>query len=228
MDCLALKGNGLLYKCSATAKLIMTMFLIGAVMVTDHLTVLGLPAATVLVLLLLSRLPLGRMLTYTIYPAFFAVIFALSARSISFWTLLVPAKAMVAALSVMLLIGTTSFVEIFGVLRKFLPGLLADGLFMTYRSFFILLRSMANFFRSIRLRGGYSPFRLVGNIKNLVQGMAVLFLHAWEMAERMYDIMNLRGYNGQIAVARSAQVIWPGDLLPVGLGITVFTLAVIM
>jgi len=228
LDCLALNGIGVLHKCSPAAKMTMSLLLIGAVVVTDHLPVLGLTGAVILALMLLSRLPLGRILPYTAYPVFFALIFALSAGGVSAWSFLVLAKAVVAALSVLLLIGTTSFVEIFGTLHRFLPKLMVDGLFMTYRTFFILVRGMADFFRSVRLRGGYSAFRFAGNIRNLAQAMAVLFLNSWEMSERMYNVMMLRGYSGRIGFARRNRIIWPRDLLPVGFGLAMLLLAVMI
>lgn len=228
LDCLALNGTGVLHKCSPAAKMTMTGFLIGAVVVTGYLPVLVLIVAVNLGLMLLCRLPLGKMLPYAVYPAFFAAIFALSAGGISAWSALVLGKAVAAALSVLVLIGTTSFVDIFGLLRRVLPKLLVDGLFMTYRTFFILIRAMANFYRAIRLRGGYSPFRFTGNIRNLTQAMAVLFLNSWEMAERMYSMMALRGYSGRIGFERQKRVSWPGDILPVGLGAAMFILAVIL
>ncbi|MFZ5639618.1 MAG: energy-coupling factor transporter transmembrane component T family protein [Bacillota bacterium] len=228
LDCLALKGTGILYRCSPASKLAMSLLFVGAVVAADNFIVLIMIGAVIMALMLLCRLPLGGMLQYTLYPAFFASVFALSAGGISAWTGLVLAKAVVAALSVLLLVGTTSFVDIFGVLRGFLPKLMVDGLFMTYRTFFILTRGMANFFRSVRLRGGYNAFRVAGNIRNLAQAMAVLFLNSWEMSERMYNIMALRGYNGCIGLPGSNRACWPRDLLPVSFGLTMLLLAVIV
>jgi cobalt/nickel transport system permease protein len=228
LDSLALKGTGILYRCSPASKLVMSLLLIGAVVTADTFPLAAMTGGIIIAFMLSCRLPLGRMLQYTLYPAFFASVFALSAGGISSWTGLVLAKAVVAALAVLLLVGTTSFVDIFGVLRSFLPKLMVDGLFMTYRTFFILTRSMASFFRSVRLRGGYHAFRVAGNIRNLAQAMAVLFLNSWEMSERMYEIMALRGYNGCIGLPGGNRACWPRDLLPVGFGLTMLLLAVML
>lgn len=228
LDSLALNGTGVLHRCSPAAKLAMALLFVGAVVATKHLPVLALIVTVDLALMYLSRLPFRKILPYTAYPAFFAMIFALSAGGISAWTAQVLVKAVAAALSLLLLIGTTSFVDIFGLLRRFLPKLLVDGLFMTYRTFFILVRAMGNFVRSVRLRGGYSAGNITGNIRNLAQAMAVLFLNSWEMSERMYNVMALRGYSGRIGYERNRRLAWPRDLLPLGLGITMFILAVMI
>lgn len=228
LDSLALNGTGVLYRCSPAAKMAMAILLVGAVVATGQLSILALILAVNLALMYLNRLPFRKMLPYTAYPAFFAMIFALSAGGLSLWTVLVLVKSVAAALSLLVLIGTTSFVDIFALLRRFLPKLLADGLFMTYRSFFIMVRAMANFYRSVSLKGGYSAASVTGNIRNMAQAIAVLFLKAWEMSERMYDVMALRGYSGRIGLERKAQLAWPWDLLPVSIGVTIFTMAVII
>jgi len=59
-----------------------------------------------------------------------------------------------AALAMVLLIGTTSYPQLFAVLGRVLPRVVADALLMTYRTFFMLLEAMDHLITALRLRGG--------------------------------------------------------------------------
>ena len=77
------------------------------------------------------------------------------------------------------------------------------GIFMTYRTLFILLDMMDNFAVAIRLRGGFSPGSLYKNGANISKGIAMLLVRAVERASRLYAVMAVRGYTAA----------WPKRLL---------------
>ncbi len=123
-----------------------------------------------------------------------------------------------------MLVATTPYPKIFSVLSGVLPEVLAAGLFMTYRTLFILLDMMDNFAVSIRLRGGFSPGSLYKNSSNISRGIAMLLVRAVERSTRVYAVMAVRGYSGSMA-QKGREHFGPTDVLPVSMGIAVMMLA---
>ena len=120
-----------------------------------------------IVFILLSKVNLRSILHLAAYPVVFSLIFALIRMQQS-WVLgvLVLIKAMGAALNMLLLLATTPYTDLFGVLSYVLPGVIIDVFLFTYRSLFILLDKLENVVKSIRLRGGFHPIRIIFNLKN--------------------------------------------------------------
>ncbi|MDA8234293.1 MAG: energy-coupling factor transporter transmembrane component T [Clostridia bacterium] len=226
LDHLAVQGESPLHKASAPAKLAFLALCLAGVIMARSVLAAGLEIAVLLAVIWWARLPLGRLFHYTLYPVFFSSVFALAGVE-GFWPsgVMVILKAFGAALAVILVICSTSYVEVFAFLGRFLPTIVVDGLLVTYRSFFQLLSKMGNLFRTIRLRGGYSPLALFRNIRNYGAALGLIFIHSWEMAERMYKIMALRGYQGGIPSGNKAKFS-PYDLLPLGLGTAILVMVV--
>jgi len=122
-----------------------------------------------------------------------------------------------------MLIVSTPYPRIFSLLSTTLPEMLAAGLFMTYRTLFILLDMMDNFAAAIRLRGGFSPGSLYKNSINIARGIAMLLVRAVERASNLYAVMVVRGYNGSMA-DKGAIRLNRGDWLPLGTGVLVLML----
>jgi energy-coupling factor transporter transmembrane protein EcfT len=112
---------------------------------------------------------------------------------------LVLLKAVTPAYAAGVVIVTTPYPRIFAVLSSFLPEVVAAGLFMTYRTFFILLDMMDNFGTAIRLRGGLTPGNIIRNGGNIARGIAALLVKAVERATRLYAVMAVRGFSGSMA-----------------------------
>jgi cobalt/nickel transport system permease protein len=112
---------------------------------------------------------------------------------------LIILKAQAAAIVLLTLLGTTSYPRIFGLFSHLMPRILSDGLLLAYRLFFVLLDRADRFLSAIRLRGGLSSLRLSTNLRSLALGLGGLFVLSFEKSQRLYDVMNLRGYRGQIA-----------------------------
>ena len=110
-----------------------------------------------------------------------------------------------------MLIVSTPYPRIFSLLSAVLPEILAAGLFMTYRTLFILLDMMDNFVAAIRLRGGFSPGSLYKNSANISKGIGMLLVRAVERSSRLYAVMMVRGYSGSMAEQG------PGETAPGGL-----------
>jgi len=125
-----------------------------------------------------------------------------------------------------MVITSTPYPRIFSFLSAFLPEILAAGLFMTYRTLFLLLDMMDNFGTAIRLRGGFSPGNIVKNSANIAKGIGALLVRAVERSSRLYAVMVVRGYNGKMAETTVGPIGW-NDWLPVGTGLAVLTTVIL-
>jgi cobalt/nickel transport system permease protein len=195
IDYLAFRGGSLWHKASALSKLLFTLVIVSVVVISRELSLLLFTFALLIALLMLAGVPLRRFFHLLLYPALFAAIFAFSLAANS-WVgaALVLVKALTAATSLILLITTTGIPAIAGCLRLLLPPLIADALFITYRSFFMLLGQLDSFVTVLKLKGGYAPLKIIHNLCNAAAALGVLLIHSLETSERMYRIMALRGY----------------------------------
>jgi cobalt/nickel transport system permease protein len=173
-----------------------------------------------------SRMPWARMVVLSLSAAVFALLYGISLRGdIAVYGLLLL-KAITPSLAMIALIVSTPYPKIFSLLSSLLPEILAAGLFMTYRTFFILLGMMNNFSAAIRLRGGFSAGSLVKNSANLAKGMAMLMVLAVERSSRLYAVMTVRGYSGSMARTGMDRIVRE-DWLPLGTGGIVLVTAIL-
>ena len=226
IDQWAVGGSSVWHRASALSKLISTALYIAAIVTArDWRVVLGLYAALVLAVAF-TRLPVFKIALIGAYPAVFTIFFAISQRGGIEIVLLILARALAAAMAMLLLITTTPFVDVFAALGRALPSLLADGLFVTYRSFFILLETFERLRRSLRLRGGYSRWSWKG-FNQLAEIIGVTFLHALDLAEHSHAALHLRGYNGRIPSSDHWRRVNVNDALPVALGLVALMVALV-
>ena len=227
IDRFAYEGKSLLHRASPFSKVFMMAAILASVILTSDLRlVLGLYLLG-LALIALARLPILRMMALAAYPAAFAFLFALSQMDAGWQRpLLIVVKAQAAAISLLLLLGTTSYPQVFGLASYLMPRVLSDSLLLTYRLFFILLELIDRFLRAIRLRGGLSSFRLSTNLRNIALGLGRLLVLSFERSQRLYDVMNLRGYRGQI-VPRAQLRVGGDDWLPAVVGLGTLTLSIL-
>lgn len=228
VDFLSNHGDSILHRSVASSKLFLIMALIVSAILADEL----LQFVPLIILLifgyLLAGVSLLKVSHYAFYPAFFSLFFALFKFSNSFVAgLIVICKAMTVALALLLFILTTPYPELFGILHKFLPSILVDGMFFTYRIFFVLLQEVKNFLKNIRLKGGYHPTRLIFNLRNLAGAIGVIFVHAFDLSEKMHQVLMVRGYTGQIQLDHQRQF-RQIDYLFFCLGIGLIIMGVIM
>ncbi|MHB0869929.1 MAG: CbiQ family ECF transporter T component [Chloroflexota bacterium] len=214
IDFWAVHGRSPLHRASAAAKLAAAALLIAAIVATNDLFVLVAIYLAVVAGIVLSGLPVLRLLALAAYPALFVLLFAASR-----WTgslldpLVILLKAVAAAATMVALIATTPYPQLFGLLRHLLPGLVADALFLTYRSMFILLGILGDLLTALRLRGGLTRRRYLQNSRNLATGLGLLLVRAISYSEQLYDVLRLRGYSGRLA-ANSWHRPTRADLLP--------------
>lgn len=199
IDYQALSKRSWLHDRRTDVKVISTLLVLIAVLVAQTLTILVVILCFLFVALIISKLSIKSILQFSFYPLFFSSIF------ISFlWStnptlgLLSLLKALSSAWLMVTLVATTPYVDLFATLSKVLPALIVDLFLFTYRSFFILIEKIGDLMKVIRLRGGYHPYHPIRNIKNFSSALALLFIRAFEMSDRMYQIYSLRGYTGKL------------------------------
>lgn len=214
IDNMANSGNSFLHKAQPVVKIIMSAVIFTGIIISKDIIELSALILAVLIIMLLSRSDIKEILHLAIYPVFFSALFAILKFQSSWISgLSVILKSLGAALTVILLVATTSYTDIFAVFSIFMPSILIDVFIFTYRSLFILLERLENAIKIIKLRGGYRPSNLLFNIKSAAGIIGVALIHSFDMSERMYKIYSLRGYNGRIRLNRSIHSLKKEDIL---------------
>lgn len=202
IDYIANSGESPFHKARTSTKIFFTICMLTAIIISKNILALLSLVGLLLILFLFTRVPLKSIAYLAMYPLFFSLLFALIMVQQSLTMgVIVILKAVGAALTMIFLITTTPYTGIFGFLSLFLPPILVDIFIFTYRSLFILLDKAENLFKSIRLRGGYSPIKLLLNFKNTSNMIGNLLVNSFDMAERMSKIYMLRGYHGKIPIS---------------------------
>ncbi len=218
IDQWAVGGASSWHRSSALAKLVATGLLIAAVVSANDWRALALIYAGVFLAIVAARLPVLKIALLGAYPALFTLLFALSQTGGWGVVVLILFRSLAAALSMLLLITTTPYVDIFAALGHVLPGLIADGLLVTYRSFFILLQSFSRLVTGLRLRGAYSRYKWKG-FTQMAEVVGMTFLHALDLAEHSHAVLHLRGYTGRIPASNRWRRMSANDLLPISFGV---------
>lgn len=228
IDRWAHEGRSPLHLASASSKVFMMIAILTSAIISFDLWLLLGIYLTSLLLVRIAGLPLLRMMTLAAYPAAFALLFALS-QVAGGWKppLLILLKAQAAAITLLILLSTTGYPQVFGLASHLFPRILSDGLLLAYRLFFVLLELIDRFLSALRLRGGLSSLRLSTNLKQVALGLGALFVLSFEKSQRLYDVMNLRGYRGQIAPSAHLSL-KRSDWLPFGIGTSVLVIAILL
>ncbi len=228
IDYWAASGSGAFHRASVSGKLVFVALVVTAAVLSRSAS--GLVAGYLLLLLIsaVSRLPLRHIAGLSCYAAIFAALYGVSLRSggIPIYSLLIF-KAVTPALAVLMLIVSTPYPRLFSLISGILPELLGAGLFMTYRTLFILLDMMGNFTVALRLRGALAPGRIGKTVANIPRGIAMLLVAAVERSSRLYAVMAVRGYNGSMAEKEQARLTIQ-DWLPLATGSAVLLFVIVL
>ncbi len=226
VDYFANKKDSPFHMSSAISKGIATLLIIASVVTNDDLRSLALILGVIIFTFHLSRLPLLKVLTWGIYPVIFAAVFGLGIfvrdlGSLGFVNALytpsvLMLRSLCAALSLILLLSTTPYTQVFGLARRFLPEIIASTMVLTYRFFFILIEELDDMIRAMRLKG-LNAGNIRKNLGNYGKMVAVLLIHSIDMSERMYQIFLVRGYQGVFSMGEEMR--WRRfDMYPLTIG----------
>jgi cobalt/nickel transport system permease protein len=226
IDHWAASGTGRFHRVSVGAKMLFVLLVVAAAVLARNPYPLAIGYGILLVVAMATGLPWTRVIVLSWYGALFALLYGLSLRGGGWTAALFIIKAITPAFAVLMLIVSTPYPRIFALLNVFLPEILAAGLFMTYRTLFILLDMMDNFAAAIRFRGGFSPGSLYKNSANISRGIGMLLVRAVERASRLYAVMAVRGYSGSMAEKGTIRF-QRQDWLPLGAGALVLMLVLV-
>lgn len=201
LDRSAVLGDSLLHRATPRVKLAAASILLAASMVTPDPLVAAGVALSVTGVATLLRLPLRTVLPLALYPAVFAAVFAFAAAPGLVTAALIVLRAVTAALVVVTLMMTTPYPQVFAPLQRVLPTVVGDAMLMTYRSLFLLAEKFADLLRAIRLRAGLRARQPVRTAQATTRALGGLLLYSFDLAQREYDILRLRGYERGFRVA---------------------------
>ena len=224
IDNISVNGDSVIHRSGGAAKIIFAVFILSGFLFSTEINKVLLLGVILIIASIISKIPLDTAFGLLIYPLFFSSFFALLIiRESPQEGLLIILKATGAAYSMILLILTTPYIEIFSILSLIFPSVIIDILFFTYRSFFILLEKMENIMKSIKLKGGYHFLDISKNLKNIAGIIGLLIIHSFEMSERMYKIYSLRGYDGKLPQGDMKIIRGNKDYIIILAGIAAFT-----
>ncbi|OWZ84155.1 energy-coupling factor transporter transmembrane component T family protein [Natranaerobius trueperi] len=181
-----------LHKRSTWVKFLVTHLYFAAIFYSESLSSLLLITIIILINLLLTRISLKYLVLLTLYPIIFASFYLLVFSHELGWVVII--RAIASVFNVLLLFSTAPITEIIALLKPVVPQLLIDIIFLTYRVFFIMLYRFHLVFKSMRVRGGYNPKKLVTNLKHVGSAIGLSIIQSVDLSERLYAIMAIRGY----------------------------------
>ncbi|OGI00838.1 MAG: hypothetical protein A2104_05480 [Candidatus Melainabacteria bacterium GWF2_32_7] len=203
LDYYAIYGNSWLHKMPAQYKLITAFLVLVSVLFIYNYAVLGFIYILLLAIILFSDLPKVKILLLSLYPLLFITLYLFSIDNLTYnLTLLLIFKVLSTATTFVLLIFTTTYIEIFKKLDKFLPSFLVSVLFLTYRSIFILWTIFENLQLTLHIRGKLQLSRPVYSLRLLGNAFGHLLIRAIKVSEDMYECMMIRGYSGNLRYLR--------------------------
>ena len=227
IDYYANHGSSFLHRSKAIWKIVFAALVIASIILTNEFYLLmGIYVALVAVAVW-TRLPVGKIIIIAAYPAIFALIFAIAIWNGSWLRVgVILLKALSAALTMVILIVTTPYPDIFNVIHPVLPRVIADGLFVTYRSVFILLELVDELIKGLKIRGGITRRKYITNIKNLASGLGLLLVRGFDFSEKFYGVMTVRGYGGKISSNRDNSLFSTNDAGVFIIGLLIFAVVI--
>jgi cobalt/nickel transport system permease protein len=215
IDLSATTGDSPLHRASPITKLVAFAFVLTAVVAQQNLFAV---LACLLLLVALAvgmRLPLRQVFGLAAYPGVFAVVFALAAAPDALTGALFVVRAVAASLGAIVLVFVTPYPQLFAPMQRVLPEVAGDALLMTYRSLFLLAEKFERLRIAIRLRSGLTRGHPVRAARASAAALGSLVLYAFDLSQREYDVMRLRGYRGRLRVTlpRAASRTFDASLL---------------
>ncbi len=221
VDTSATRGDSALHRAVPGAKLIASAGVLVAVIASTNVLVIAGVALTLAGIVLALRLPWRPIFTLAAYPGLFAALFAFAAGASWLGAALIIAKAVTAALSVVILMFTTPYPQVFAPLQRIMPAVIGDALFMTYRSLFLLLEKFLHTLTAARLRAGITGVQPLRSAATVTRSLGGVLLYSIDLSQRTHDIMYLRGYDGRLAVTARPSVsrVLDATVITVGFGL---------
>jgi len=198
VDLSAVSGRSPLHHAAPVTKLVAFALVLAAVVVQQNVLVIAGVAFAVAALAIASRLPMRLVFGLAGYPAVFALVFAFAAAPDPLTGSLFVAKAVAAALCAVVLVCSTPYPQVFAPIQRVVPEIVGDAMLMTYRSLFLLAEKFDRIRVAVRLRSGLSGRHPIRAARATAAALGGLVLYAFDLSQREYDVMRLRGYHGRL------------------------------
>lgn len=225
VDSSATLGDSALHRVHPVAKLVAFVLVLAGVVASTNVLVLASMTLSLAAVVVAMRLPARQVFSLAAYPAVFAGVFAFAASAGPVTAAVIVLKAVTAALSAIVLVYTTPYPYVFAPLQAVLPSLVGDALLMTYRSLFLLIEKLTRVTRAARLRAGIAGRSPVRSARSATLVLGSTMLYAFDMSERTYDVMTLRGYDRRLRVSMPVSVSRRADVLTVLAGAALLVLS---
>lgn len=193
-------GDSWLHRASPVSKLVAFALVLAAVVASWNVIVIASLTLVLVAVAVSARLRTRLVLTLALYPALFALVFAFSAATSALGGLTIVLKAVTAALGAVIVVLTTPYPYIFAPIQRVVPTIVGDAMLMTYRSLFLLLEKFANLLTAARLRAGLTVGHPVRSARATTRALGGLLIYSFDLSQRSYDIMRMRGYEGRLRV----------------------------
>ncbi|MCK7516032.1 MAG: energy-coupling factor transporter transmembrane protein EcfT [Desulfobacterales bacterium] len=203
IDYYAIYGNSWLHKTPAQYKLIWAFLVLTVALLMNNWAISGLIYLVLLLIILFSSVPKVKIILASFYSLLFVALYLFSIKNLTLnYALLIIFKVLSVSTSFILVIFTTTYIEIFKKLDKILPSTLISVLFLTYRSIFILWTIFEDIQLALRMRGKPSILRPIYSLKILGNAIGHLIIRSIEVSEDMYECLEIRGYSGNLKYLR--------------------------
>jgi energy-coupling factor transporter transmembrane protein EcfT len=200
IDAAATLGDSWLHRVAPASKLVAFALVLAAVITSWNVILVGSLALVLVAVAVSARLDGRLLLGLAGYPALFALIFAFSAATSVVGGATIVLKAVTAALGAVLVILSTPYPYVFAPIQRVVPAIVGDSLLMTYRSLFLLLEKFGNLLTAAKLRAGLSAGHPVRSARATTRALGGLLIYSFDLSQRSYDIMRMRGYEGRLRV----------------------------
>ena len=198
VDRSATSDLGWLHRVSPVAKLVAFAVALAAVIVNWNVLIVLSLAVSLAAVSTSARIDLKSTFMLASYPALFALVFAFASAPNALTGSVIVLKAVCAGLLAVTLVMTTPYPQIFAPVQSIVPRVVGDALLMTYRTTFLLLDKFASLLRAVRLRSGIRGTHPLRMARATTQALGGLLLYSFDLAQRDYDILRLRGYSGHL------------------------------
>ena len=208
-----------LHQMNNKTKFIFFLLFLFSILFTPSLSDLFFIFLIIFILILLAHLPLLKIFLWSIYPLFFAALFALSQIKFGLLPLKTLFRAWDASLLMLLLIYTTPYPLFFSFLKK-ISSPLASVFFLSYRYFFLIIDEIQRRNQMMKIRGGYQG-GIKKSLKNIGVLIANLLIFTFQKGEKLYQLLLVRGYRGKMFSRRDFKM-GIKDFFLIGVGLSIF------
>ena len=203
LDYYATFGNTFLHKIPAKYKLLDAAIILIAVFYAKNVYSLAIMYFLLMTYLVFSGLPRLKFFKVSLYPLIFTAIFLYSIENLTYLTAFkLLLRVLCISTTFIFLVFTTPYIQIFKALSGFLPDIMVNILFNTYRSLFIINKTLDNLLTTVRLRGKLSITRPINSLKTIGNLVGFFVIKSIETSEKMYDGIKLRGYSDNFLFLR--------------------------